>query len=79
MGAWGQEVSVFCSAGRSASVQPEAQRQNGLVDDVLWECGFYFPSPNSHISLFPIHHSDSGLSYQQITKDPEAQCITGGT
>ena len=54
----------------------KAKRTRG---DVLRARGFYFPSPNSHISLFPIHHSDTGLSYKQMTKDSEAQGVTGGT
>ena len=58
---------------------PSAQRQHGREEDTLQGHEFYFPSPSSNISSSPIHHSDSSLSYKQMTKDFKAQCVTGGT
>lgn len=57
---------------------PSAQRQNELEEDTLAGHKFYFTS-SSNISLSPIHHSDSSLSYKQMTKDSKAQCVTGST
>lgn len=39
---------------------------------------FYLTS-SSNVSLSPIHHADSSLSYKQMTKDSKAQCVPDGT
>lgn len=54
---------------------PSVHRQKG---DTLARQKFYFISPSSNMSLSPIHHSDSILSYKQMTKDTKAQHVTGG-
>lgn len=70
------ENNASCSRWELASLT--ASTFQGLKGKMLGGDKFYLTS-SSNVSLSPIHHSDSSLSYKQMTKDSEVQCVPGGT
>lgn len=67
---WEREDGCGCSESRSRSLQRRAEDKRAILEGHK----FYFTFLSNNTSWTPIHHSDSCLSYKQITKNSITQC-----